>query len=290
MLVWLSGTDNTEGRAERELRPRADGALHARRGPRAYSEQDVREQARALTGWRTLRRRASAATTSATTRRRTTTGRRRSSARRGNFDVGRTRAGCASTTRTTRRSSCASSGATSSRSPPSRATQPRSSSCTRRATRCGRSSSAILKHPALYTGPRMVKSPVVYTAGLLRAHRARDRHRARGFGSRRSPGSGCSTRRTSRAGTTTRWLDTATFRGRWDLAASRSSRRRSIGSARRPPTMPVSCSHAPRLLGHPVLGAGDARVLLDLRRRALAAPTRTGSAAVPVLSRTRCAS
>src|SRR5256884_8930610 len=28
---------------------------------------------------------------------------------------------------------------------------------------------AILRHPALYTGPRMVKSPAVYTAGLLRA-------------------------------------------------------------------------------------------------------------------------
>ena len=28
---------------------------------------------------------------------------------------------------------------------------------------------AILRHPALYTGPRMVKPPVVYTAGLLRA-------------------------------------------------------------------------------------------------------------------------
>ena len=27
---------------------------------------------------------------------------------------------------------------------------------------------AILRHPALYTGPRMVKPPVVYTAGLLR--------------------------------------------------------------------------------------------------------------------------
>ena len=27
---------------------------------------------------------------------------------------------------------------------------------------------AILKHPLLYTGPRMTKSPVVYTAGLLR--------------------------------------------------------------------------------------------------------------------------
>ena len=28
---------------------------------------------------------------------------------------------------------------------------------------------SILLHPALYQGPRMVKPPVVYTAGLLRA-------------------------------------------------------------------------------------------------------------------------
>ena len=41
-----------EGCAERELRARDDGALHARRRPRAYTERDVREQARALTGFR----------------------------------------------------------------------------------------------------------------------------------------------------------------------------------------------------------------------------------------------
>ncbi len=30
MLLWLSGADNAQGRAQRELRARADGAVHAR--------------------------------------------------------------------------------------------------------------------------------------------------------------------------------------------------------------------------------------------------------------------
>ncbi len=34
MLLWLNGTVQLEGCAERELRPRDDGALHARRRPR----------------------------------------------------------------------------------------------------------------------------------------------------------------------------------------------------------------------------------------------------------------
>ena len=29
MLQWLNGAENTQGRAERELRPRDDGAVHA---------------------------------------------------------------------------------------------------------------------------------------------------------------------------------------------------------------------------------------------------------------------
>src|SRR3954468_23546981 len=31
----------------------------------------------------------------------------------------------------------------------------------------------MLMHPRLYTGPRMVKSPILYTAGLLRARQKR---------------------------------------------------------------------------------------------------------------------
>ena len=77
--------------------------------------------------------------------------------------------------------------------------------------------SAILRHPALYEGPRMVKSPVLYTAGLLRR-----------LG--RPIDTTAWTWLDSMAGQQlfyppnvggwddTRWLDTATWRGRWWIA------------------------------------------------------------------------
>jgi uncharacterized protein (DUF1800 family) len=76
---------------------------------------------------------------------------------------------------------------------------------------------AILRHPALYDGPRMVKSPVLYTAGLLR-------RLGRGIDTT------AWTWLDSMAGQQlfyppnvggwddTRWLDTATWRGRWWIA------------------------------------------------------------------------
>jgi hypothetical protein len=73
---------------------------------------------------------------------------------------------------------------------------------------------AILQHPAVYTGPRMVKPPVVHVAGLLRRI-----------------GAGVTSTDWSWIGSLsgqqlfyppnvagwddTRWLDTATYRGRW---------------------------------------------------------------------------
>jgi uncharacterized protein (DUF1800 family) len=76
---------------------------------------------------------------------------------------------------------------------------------------------AILRHPALYEGPPMVKSPVLYTAGLLR-------RLGRGIDTT------AWTWLDSMAGQQlfyppnvggwddTRWLDTATWRGRWWIA------------------------------------------------------------------------
>ena len=76
---------------------------------------------------------------------------------------------------------------------------------------------AILEHPALYRGPRLVKPPVVYTAGLLRRIR-------------RGIDTTAWTWLDSMAGQQlfyppnvagwddTRWLDTATWRGRWWIA------------------------------------------------------------------------
>jgi uncharacterized protein (DUF1800 family) len=78
---------------------------------------------------------------------------------------------------------------------------------------------AVLKHPAIYEGPRLVKSPAVYTAGLLRRL-----------------GRGIDTTSWSWLGAMagqqlfyppnvagwddSRWLDTATWRGRWWIAGN----------------------------------------------------------------------
>src|SRR5919205_2136814 len=51
MLLWLSGTDNTRD-APNENYARELMELFTLGAGRGYSEQDVREQARALTGWR----------------------------------------------------------------------------------------------------------------------------------------------------------------------------------------------------------------------------------------------
>ena len=56
MLRFLNGESNVRGGAQRELRPRVHGALHARRQPRVagaknYSEDDVAQLAKSFTGW-----------------------------------------------------------------------------------------------------------------------------------------------------------------------------------------------------------------------------------------------
>ncbi len=53
MMLWLDTADQRGRPPERELRPRADGAVHPRDSlrPANYSETDVKEAARAFTGW-----------------------------------------------------------------------------------------------------------------------------------------------------------------------------------------------------------------------------------------------
>src|ERR687887_8486 len=76
----------------------------------------------------------------------------------------------------------------------------------------------ILRHPALYTGPRMVKSPAVYTAGLLRAL-------GRGIDTEawtwlmQLAGQALFYPPNVAGWDDTRWLDTATYRARWAIAS-----------------------------------------------------------------------
>jgi uncharacterized protein (DUF1800 family) len=76
---------------------------------------------------------------------------------------------------------------------------------------------AILKHPALYDGPRMVKSPAVYTAGLLRRiGRAVDTTAYAWLGP--MAGQALFYPPNVAGWDDNRWLDTATWRGRWWIA------------------------------------------------------------------------
>ena len=76
---------------------------------------------------------------------------------------------------------------------------------------------AILRHPALYNGPRMVKPPAVYVAGLLRALK-------RGIDTEawtwlmQLAGQSLFFPPNVAGWDDSRWLDTSTFRGRWYTA------------------------------------------------------------------------
>ena len=95
---------------------------------------------------------------------------------------------------------------------------------------------------ALRRAPRMVKPPIVFVAG----HAARDgpvrSPATAGRGCATTPASSSSTRPTSPAGTTSRWLDTSTMAGRWD--ARQRARGRAAPARARPRAYPAETAAA----------------------------------------------
>jgi uncharacterized protein (DUF1800 family) len=255
MLLWLSGVDNEKdapnenyGRELMEL-----FTLGADRG--AYTERDVREQARALTGWRNSWSDSLGPVRFRFDPKRHDGGQKRIFGKRGNFDW---------------RDSCRlcvhhrlhpSFFVTKLWSyfvpvPPSGGT---SRELQRLYVRSGYQVrpvvSAILRHPALYTGPRMVKSPAVYVAGLLRGL-------GRGVDTEEwtwlmdLAGQQLFYPPNVAGWDDARWLDTATYRARWEIA----------GAALRPHVLNDSAKHVP----------SDAHKLLSRAQAHLAHPTLTG--------------
>jgi hypothetical protein len=128
---------------------------------------------------------------------------------------------------------------------------------------------AILRHPALYNGPRMVKPPVVYNAGLLRRIR-------------RGIDTTAWTWLDSMAGQQlfyppnvggwddTRWLDTATWRGRWWIAQYVLDRHAlDPGHAQQPYDAKKLFDHARRFWNNPPLGTATQHALQTFAGRAL---------------------
>jgi uncharacterized protein (DUF1800 family) len=270
MLLWLSGVDNEKDAPNenyaRELMELF--TLGADRG--AYTERDVREQARALTGWRNSWGETLGPYKFRYDKRRHDAGSKRIFGKRGHFDW---------------RDSCRL--CVHHRLHPSFFVEklwgyfipvpPKTG--TRRSlqriyVRSGYKVEpvveAILLHPALYTGPRMVKPPAVYLAGLLR-----------GLG--RGIDTEAWTWLLSLAGQQlfyppnvagwddTRWLDTATFRARWEIAAYAIRPRVLKDNARHVPHDPHKLLHrAEAVFGHPTLTGHTEATLTRFAKRAMA--------------------
>jgi uncharacterized protein (DUF1800 family) len=215
MLLWLSGTENTRW-SPNENYARELMELFTLGAGNGYTERDVREQARALTGFDNDWKRGVGSHNFHFDPKRHDAGAKRIFGQRGTFDWQDAVRLCL--------------------------THPRHRSffvdklwryfvptspdaATRRALEAAYAKDfqirpvveAILRHPALYTGPRMVKPPAVYTAGLLRAI-------GRGIDTTSwawlSSGTGQRLFLPPNVAgwDDERWLDTASFRGRWWVA------------------------------------------------------------------------
>jgi len=218
MLVWLNGNQNTnrspnENYARELMELFTIGADR----PGGYTETDVREQARALTGWRGQKK-DDTGQTFVYDARLHDSGSKSVFGRSGNFDWQDTCRLCLSHPL---HASFVVRKLWSYFVPtaPGGTTAAALERLYRANFQVRPVVEAILEHPDLYRGPRMVKPPSVYAAGLLRAR-----------------GLGIDTIAWTRLGDAagqrlfyppnvagwdeTRWLDTATFRGRWYLAAT----------------------------------------------------------------------
>jgi len=130
---------------------------------------------------------------------------------------------------------------------------------------------AILRHPDLYRGPAMVKPPVVYTAGLLRAL-GRSVDTTEWWGYSYGAGQALFFPPNVAGWPDDRWLDTAKFRGRWFLAslALRPSVLDPEAWAGKLPADPENLlARAVKVTGSPSLSNQTRELLLEFGRRAL---------------------
>ncbi len=269
MLLWLNGTENEKGAPNenygREMMELF--TLGANRG--AYSEKDVREQARALTGWTNRWSRGRGDYDFHFDAKRHDDGGKRIFRHTGTFDW---RGSCKLCLEHPLHPSFFVTKLWSYFVPvaPEHETLRALEDVYRADYQVKPVVSAILQHPVLYDGPRMVKPPIVHLAGLLRRIRA-----------------GITTTDWAWIGSLsgqqlfyppnvagwddTRWLDTATFRGRF-IAVQRilNDRKLDPGKAKKPETAETALENALKFWNEPELSAPTRRVLLSFAKHAIA--------------------
>ncbi len=267
MLRFLNGDKNTKNAPNenyaRELMELF--SLGADR-PGGYTETDVREQARALTGWRSSRVQGARDYTFSYVANRHDPGTKTVFGKSGAFAWEDSVRLCLEHPN---HASFFVAKLWSYFVPiaPSKATQSALESIYKSGYRVAPVVEAILMHPAFYTGPRMVKPPTVYAAGMLRAV-------GRGIDTRSWVNLGLAAGQRlflppNVAGwDETQWLDTATFRGRWYLAATALGKSPALAPNGASATLLVERALA--FWGRPPLGKASRDVLLRFAKRSIA--------------------
>ena len=268
MLLWLNGVEN-EKEAPNENYAREMMELFTLGAGRGYSERDVREQARSLTGW--ARDWKYDRPFFHYDRKRHDTGRKRVFAAVGRFDW---RDACLLCLRNPKHNSFFVRKLWSYFIPsePSARTQRALEALYSHSRAIRPVVEAILKHPDLYRGPRMVKPPVVHTAGLLRALE-RPIDGTEWVWIATLAGQRLFYPPNVAGWDETRWLDTATYRGRWYIS-THASEPRAVEPSRKTshstdPGDVLDRAHA--FWGRPSLTAQTKRILLAFARDAIAA-------------------
>jgi uncharacterized protein (DUF1800 family) len=270
MLKWLNGTENVKGAPnENYAREMMElFTLGADRG--AYSERDVREQARSLTGWQNSWSRGKGDYNFHFEARDHDEGMKTVFHKAGRFDW---QDACRLCVSHPAHPSFFVNKLWSYFVPvsPSRSTLNGLEALYRHGYEVAPVVSAILKHPVLIDGPRMVKPPIVHQAGLLRRI-----------------GAGVTTTDWAWIGRLagqqlfyppnvagwddSRWLDTATYRGRW-IAVQRLLRDNHLDPAKPPAGLPADAAgllaRALTFWRNPALSSGTHAALLRFAQASL---------------------
>jgi uncharacterized protein (DUF1800 family) len=265
MLRFLNG-DQNRVQSPNENYARELMELFTLGADRGYSETDVREQARALTGWRSRRDQANRDYSFEYVTRLHDEGAKTVFGKSGNFDW---RDSCRLCLEHPLHPSFVVSKLWTYFVPtgiPGK-TRVELEAVYRRSLQIRPVVEAILQHPALYTGPRMVKPPAVYAAGMLRALGGGiDSRQWTSFGN--AAGQRLFVPPNVAGWDDTRWLDTSTFRGRWFLASL--ALRKSPTGAPANATAAQLVSRALAYWGNPPLGKPSRDVLRRFAERSIA--------------------
>ena len=268
MLVWLNGNQNTV-RSPNENYGRELMELFTLGANRGYGEQDVREQARALTGWQgnVVKK---VASTFVFNPKRHDDGVKTIFGQSGTFDW---QDSCRLCLENANHPSffVAKLWRYFVPTPPPRAT---AALLQRLYVSSGYAIAPVVRrillHPDLYDGPRMVKPPVVYTAGLLRAC-GRGIDTAAWTKLDDASGQRLFLPPNVAGWDESRWLDTATFRGRWFVALTALDPSNSLFQGESGRDAEALVREALAYWGSPSITKATRRILLSFARKQLRA-------------------